>query len=714
MMRLLLVLSLLLPVSILSLTSCTSGGGSSTEDEIEDVDSADADFDDSDPDAIEDSGEETEQATNDSGDEDALESELGEETSSDEVAEAPQDAAEDSIEDDLAAEEPAEPAVEDAPVVSESVPDLPAEEPAAPAAPAVVAKTNKVTDIRYVTNSGGGTIVIETSEPVAYQTRISPETQQFVIELADVNLPAALRRPYSLKEFGSQFGSINAYQGQGSNTARVVVQLAHSPNRAPIVQQEGTSLIVIPSAAPLKVDAPAMAATTPADDAPDIETAAKNAQQALAAKSLSEFLTGNQKFFGRPISLQVKDADIRDLINFLAEESGANIVMSDEVTGRLSLKLRKIPWDQALVTIMRMKDLGYIRQGNVLRISKLEKLSKENDDAAKMALNQTQMIPMVVQVIPVNYAILDEVKKNLEPFLSKDGRVVVDGRTNTVIITDRPEVIARSLKLVKTMDIAPAQVSIESKIVEAVEEFSSFVGVNWGFNGTPIHLSPAGGAEGAPIDMNLGISSATTSNSFAGGNPFNASLTLGTLDILGDLTASLALAERDSLAKVISSPRISTMNREKATITQSGENISIISSRSDNSPTISKAATRVPFALELSVTPQITNDGGVIIDLDVKRQFLGATVDAELQARPINTRSAKSKILVRNGQTAVIGGIYTSDETEGNTGVPGLKNLPVVGWLFKSKAFERSKNELLIFLTPRILAQDNINQTASR
>lgn len=703
MMRLLLVLLFVLPVSIFTLTSCTSQD-TSDDASIEDSDGMDSELaDDSDPDAIE--GDSNQQAANTPAGEDELESELGQDEGTDTAQAAPNEDSQ-SVEDDLAAEEPATPAEEPATppseIVSEPVMDEPANEMAADA--------NRITDIRYVSNAAGGSIVIETTKPAEYQTRVNLETQQMIIEVADVQLPASLRKPYSLTQFKSQFGSINAYQTEGSKTARIVVQLTRPGATAPIVQQEGTSLILLPaSPAPEKTSVPSIAATESGGDEKDEDIN----RQALAAKSLNEFLTGNQKFYGKPISLQVKNADVRDLINFLAEESGANVVMSDDVNGTLSLKLRKVPWDQALVTVMRMKDLGYIRQGNVLRISKLAKLSQENDEAAKMALNQTNLIPMVVQVIPISYAVLDDVKKNLEPFMSKDGKVVVDGRTNTVIITDRPEVLARCQKLVKTMDIPPQQVSIESKIVEAIEDFSSFIGVNWGFGGTPVNLSPAGGAEGAPIDLNLGISSVTTSSGFSAGNPFNASLTLGTLDILGDLTASIALAERDSLAKVISSPRISTMNREKATITQSSENIAIITSRSDTSTTLTKSATRTPFSLELNVTPQITNDGGVIIDLDVKRQFLGATADEELQARPVNTRSAKSKILVRNGQTAVIGGIYTSDETEGNTGIPVLKNLPVVGWLFKSKSFGRSKNELLIFLTPRILAQDNMNQTAS-
>jgi type IV pilus assembly protein PilQ len=202
------------------------------------------------------------------------------------------------------------------------------------------------------------------------------------------------------------------------------------------------------------------------------------------------------------------------------------------------------------------------------------------------------------------------------------------------------------------------------------------------------------------------MNSATVSREFAGASPFNTNLNIGVLDMFGDLNAALTLAERDSLAKVISSPRISSMNREKSTIKQEGENVTIISTRSEQSGVVTKTEKRTPFSLELSVTPQITADGGVIMDLDVRREFLGPLVDVETGARAINKRSAKTKVMVRNGQTTVIGGIYTSDELEASNGIPGLKNIPILGWLFKSKSFGRTKNELLIFLTPRILSQD--------
>lgn len=732
----LLILVLLLQASVFTLTSCTSSPSSdetASEDDgpIEDEEDTEALADeDSEAGAEEDSGDEIAAADDGVAGEEETEEDLDAEfdreespAGGDEVVAEGGDEIEgdtggleagDALEGDVAPENTADQVLEEQPLVQSDEIDEINEPTPVPATPIEEApEMARIRDIRYVANTTGGTVVIQSSKPVQYQTRMNPSTNQFIIEIADVELPPALQRPFPMSDARSRIGSINAYQAKGSKTARVVIQLASAGTGEPIVQQEDTSLVVIPPAPAPVAKAPSPPPAVESEGIGQRISGGANKGQALAAQTLDEFLTGNQQFFGRNISLQVKDADVRDVVNFLAEESGANIVMSDDVSGKISLKLRRVPWDQALVTVMRTKSLGYIRQGNVLRISTLKSLQAETEATNKIIEAQKAIVPSIVQVIPISYADIEDLNKNIAPFLSKEGKVVADKRTSTLVVTDKAEVVERVQKLVKTLDIPPAQVSIESKIVEAVEEFDNFVGVNWGFGGAPVNLSTSGGADGAPIDLNLGMNSATLDRSFVGASPFNTSLSIGTLDIFGDLNAALTLAERDSLAKVISSPRISAMNREKSTIKQESENVTIIGTRSEQSGATTKTEKRTPFSLELSVTPQITADGGVIMDLDVRREFLGPLLDPETGARAINKRSAKTKVMVRNGQTTVIGGIYTSDELEASNGVPGLKNIPIIGWLFKSRSFSRTKNELLIFLTPRILAQDIVTETAS-
>jgi type IV pilus assembly protein PilQ len=279
---------------------------------------------------------------------------------------------------------------------------------------------------------------------------------------------------------------------------------------------------------------------------------------------------------------------------------------------------------------------------------------------------------------------------------------VSDNRTSSLILTDTADVLERVERLVKELDIPPAQVMIEGKVVEATESFSRTLGVNWGFGGAPAEISSSGGFNGSPLRLNSNWSSTSISSSTAAAANGVLELNVGRFDFLGDLNATLSLAQADSLVKIVSSPRIVTMNKEKAEISQKGEVITINKTVDQNGQPQSNA-TRTPVELKLAVNPQITNEGSVLLDIDVLRQFAGPIADSDTKARPVESRSAKTKVLVPNGQTAVIGGIYQSTDSTTENGVPGLKDIPILGWLFKSKADERTKTELIIFLTPRIL-----------
>jgi len=585
------------------------------------------------------------------------------------------------------------------PAIEEPAPE-PAPVAEVDAAPAPATGGAVITDIRYLANQNGGTVLIETSAPVSYQTRMNADTNQYVVEITGAELPAKLKRPYIMKDFGGAFAAVNAYQTPGTSTARVVIQLK-SAGGEPVVQQEGSQLVVIPSGQQAAPVAQA-AESAPAEEAtPDpIENAPPDS--VLGAKSLNEFLMGNNKFYGKEISIQVKDGDIRDVLNFIAEESGINMVLSEDVKGTISLKMRKVPWDQALITVMRSKKLGYVRQGSVIRISGLDSLQQENEASRRMIDSQKMVAPLRVKVIPVSYARVDELVTRIQPFLTANrGAVISDNRTSTLIVTDTDEALTKVGRLVKELDIAPAQVMIEGKIVEASETFSRTIGVNWGFTGTPLNLSPAGGYQGSPIDLRPSLGVSPIDKKVLDGSILNVGMKLGKMDILGNINATLAMAERDSLVKIISSPRIVTINKEKAEIVQKGEQITVGTIKDLNSTT--KTVTRTPVVMNLTVTPQITADGGVIMDVDVRREFAGALEDQETQARAINSRTARTKILVKNAQTTVIGGIYQNDSTNSEQGVPVLKDIPVLGWLFKNKSVDTQKNELLIFLTPRIL-----------
>ena len=413
----------------------------------------------------------------------------------------------------------------------------------------------------------------------------------------------------------------------------------------------------------------------------------------LGARSLEEFLMNNNRFYGKNISLSLSGVDIREAIKFIAEESGANLVLSEQVKGNVYMKLRDVPWDQALITLLRSNRLGYVRQGTVIRISTLKQLQEESQASKAILEAQKALMPLHVRVVSVSYADVEKLSAQLTPFLTPSrGKLVIDPRTSSVIITDTDMVLNRLSALIKRLDLPPEQVMIESRVVEATEAFSRSLGISWGASGIETELGSSSSGDPLFIKPSFGVRPA------GGVLSFN----IGTLDFLGDLDATLELAETDSTARVISSPRIVTINKEPSKISQSGEVISI-GTVTQEGGTIASKVERTSVTLSLSVTPQITASGGVIMDVDVQRQFPGAIEDRATLARAVNSRSAKTKVLVQNGETAVIGGIYDTRESQGESGVPILMDIPVLGWLFKSRSYENRKNELLIFLTPRVM-----------
>lgn len=566
-----------------------------------------------------------------------------------------------------------------------------------------------ITAINFIPNEMGGTIEITTTDEAGFTARYNNDTKQYVIELQNANLKESLKRPFLMKDFETPFGAINSYQTPGATTARIVVQMRDAGE--PFIQQEGSRLLVLPPSMPMTVADTSEPKPPPEEgraawkESYDYDRAQE--EKALAAKTLEDFLVGPSRFYGRPISIQTSDADIRDVITFIAEEAGINLVLSEDVQGKISVKLRQVPWDQALIIVMRSRGLGYMREGNVIRITQLSALQAEANVAREIVEAQAKLAPFKVKVIPVSYADVGDLTTQVQAFLTPErGKVVSDLRTSSLIVTDTVETLSRVERLVKELDIPPTQVMIEGKVIEASEDFTRRLGVNWSFTGVPVELASGGGFQGSPITLDTTYSSTSLNQEQLLGANSALNLTVGTLDFLGNLTATLGLAQSESMVRIVSSPRVVTMNKAPAEITQSGEVITINQQSqiggAGQANVITETAERTPVQLSLKVTPQITADGSVVMDVDVVRQFPGAAVGS-LQARPINSREARTRVMVPSGQTAVIGGIYQSDDSNSEQGVPVLKDIPFLGWFFKSRFEEQRKNELIIFLTPRII-----------
>lgn len=404
-------------------------------------------------------------------------------------------------------------------------------------------------------------------------------------------------------------------------------------------------------------------------------------------------LSGTQRVFtGDPISLNLKDADIKDVLRTFAQLTGLNIAVDPNVNGTVTVDFVDVPWDQALDLILRQNGLTFILEGNVMRVGTIDRLATETAAAAKLAEQERLNVPLTTLSFKLSYAKAPEVSGLLKDLASPRARIIVDARTNQLIISEIPQYLQTMRNLIDTVDIPNRQVVIEARIVETTKSFALQYGFSWNFGGV---LDPAlGTGTGLIFPNRVGFAGGPFSFTGGGGNVLGLTLT----DVLGTFNLDLALAatETNGLTRVISAPKVTTQDNTSASI-QSGVQIPV-QTRVNFTTTIQYIAA----TLQLSVTPQITEAGTIIMDIAVSKTTPGAVVEGSAGAS-LNTRSATTRVMVRDGGTAVIGGIYQATDNSSQTGIPVLKDIPVLGALFRSHREDRSNDELLIFITPRII-----------
>jgi type IV pilus assembly protein PilQ len=418
-------------------------------------------------------------------------------------------------------------------------------------------------------------------------------------------------------------------------------------------------------------------------------------------------ITAQKRYIGRKVSLDFQDADLSNVLRLLADVSGMNIVIGENVKGKVTLKLINVPWDQALDIVLKMSSLGQVREGTIIRVATLSDLAKQQDEEAHAKDARVKAEDLVTKVIYINYAKVDDLSKTLKKYLSPRGEITVDERTNTLVIKDIDKEVNEAAALAKTLDERTPEVQIEARIVQADTSFARSLGIQWGvaygtvnsnsvFSIQGINTAagvtpPAFGVIAPDFAVNLPASvsgmNAVPSAGFNFGrftnNPINLDL-------------RLSAGELNGLTKTISSPKVTTLNNVKAKIEQ-GESIPFQTSSANTGPT----TTFVDANLVLEVTPHITPDQSIIMKVKAARDSLGSFSGP---AGPsIAKRQATTEVLVRDGETTVIGGIFVDEKNETETGIPFLSKIPIVGWLFKNTSNTDTKNELLIFLTPRIV-----------
>jgi type IV pilus assembly protein PilQ len=416
-------------------------------------------------------------------------------------------------------------------------------------------------------------------------------------------------------------------------------------------------------------------------------------------------LMDGKEYTGRRISLDFKDVEIADVLRLIAEVSDLNVIAGDEVKGRVTIRLVEIPWDQALDVILLTKGLGFMRVGNVLRIAPAQILAQEEEMRLQERRNKEKLEDLVVKLQPVNYANVRDIEKMTKRLLTARGSVNTDTRTNTLIIKDIPSVVDEATALVKAIDTQTPQVMIEAKIVEASLDFSREFGSVWSIGSQPL-VDPFDPASGARTDLggkHFRLHEGAAGNNAIFGNPITAganslvNLAAFILDEKVNLDLQLQAAEVNGDGKVISSPRVVTLDNSKAQIEQG---VSIPFQTFENGDAQLEF---VDAVLKLNVTPHITADKSIIMDIEVSRNAPDDSVFTLTGSPAIAKNQVETETLVKDGQTLVLGGIYVVDKSKRQSRVPYIHKIPILGHAFRSDEISESRKELLIFVTPRIV-----------
>lgn len=583
-------------------------------------------------------------------------------------------------------------------------------------------------------------VTISATESMEYNVKALGE-DKVAIDIHGATIPKNLQRSLDTSEFNSPVTLISSYQLRKApdSLVRIVIDLRGKTayqigkgggefyidfERGTYAEEVGEEVVAEAEMPPRIVETAAMeiAVEGTRTEREAVRPPAVAKEAAKEERPRFEVETG-PVYTGQKVSLDYKDADIGNILRLFAEVSGLNIIATEDVKGTVTVKLDDVPWDQALDIVLQAKDLGMSRIGNVIRIAPAAKLKSEEEArkreeeaelAAKKAMEKLE--DLVVDIVPVNYATASDMSAKIADVLTERGKVTVDERTNVLIIKDVADSVKAARKLVKTLDTATPQVLIEARIVEIDTNYTRDLGIQWGAgytadastgnplgyrfpNSMKIGLGGGGGFALNPpsIGANPGGGTGTNTESGAGAAiGFN----FGSIDNTLSLDLKLSALETKGVSKIISRPRIVTMDNKEAVI-QQGFSIPFETTSADGTQT-----EFIDANLNLTVTPHITTDKSVILQLKAAKNEPDFARTGAGGAPSISKKEANTEVLIKDGDTTVIGGIITQKEGKSETGIPFLSKIPLIGWLFKSRSKTDDKAELLIFITPRIVTKD--------
>ena len=539
--------------------------------------------------------------------------------------------------------------------------------------------TNSIRDINFRRGRDGeARINVDLSDSNA-GIDIHQQGQNLIVDFVKVNVPEVLRKRLDVTDFGTPVVSMTTIQ-QGNNVRMTISPRGLWEHNA--YQTDNQFVIEVK---------------------PVIENPNKLVQGSRGG------------YQGEKLSLNFQNVEVRRLLQVIGEFTGMNIVVSDSVGGSITLILKDVPWDQALDIILQQKGLDMRKNGNVILIAPREEIATKEKLEFESRAQIDDLEPLRTESFQLNYQKADEIKKLLtdanQRMLSKRGSAVVDARTNILFVQDTPGRLEDVRQLIAKVDLTVSQVMIEARIVEAGDSFAKNIGMRLGYHNmrsgsniavggsladTGFHTGQAADVPNFPIDSNSVNLPATPRSGTAG----VFSMILFNNSKTAFLNAEISALEADGRGKVVSSPRVMTANQVEALIEQGVE--------IPYQQATSSGATSISFRkanLALKVKPQITPDGKITMTLDINKDTPNTQLSTGAGVA-IDTKHVKTEVLVDNGGTVVIGGIYTQTTRDNTQRIPFFGDLPYIGWLFKNREWIDDKTELLVFITPRIVAEN--------
>jgi type IV pilus assembly protein PilQ len=623
----------------------------------------------------------------------------------------------------------------------------------APVAP-VPESTATVHDIRFERSSTGcptgscDRVVIDLGSIPAYSLAPSA-TGRLRLELKATALPDGFSRTLDVTAYHGSLKSITASHDPETHAA--VLEIDGSPDAPGTLSVEGgllvwtfpvpKSTVQAPPIARVHIDGRAVGkdggavrqvvtvAREPApEDLPRIETSIHDDDpkvetsggEAAGFASGDPGLLAQQRYTGRRIDIDLKDADIHNVLRLLADTGHVNVVTADDVTGTITIRMRNVPWDQVLDVVLQAKGLGMVRQGNLIRVAPIAQLQKERELKLAAQKQEFELTPLETRLIPISYAQAQELQARAKELLSPRGSIAVDERTNVLIARDIPGNLNYIEELIRSLDTQTAQVLIEARIVEATSKYSRDVGIQWGGDVTfgPATGNPTGVA--FPSSINAAGGNYDNNTPTAGISPFTRNvatpnfavnlpaavgtgaggalgMTFGSIDNILNLSTRLSAAESSGLVRIVSAPRVMVLDNREARINQ-GTLIPFAQ--------VSALGVQTTFQeakLQLLVKPHVTADGSVSMHVKLNRDEPDFTQTSPRGDPTILKREAETDLLVMDGHTAVIGGIYTRNTGRNLDQVPFFGDIPILGILFQRRRAADARGELIIFITPHIV-----------